>query len=217
MDYEDGKRIAGAEVLNLSSKEIIRTDAMGVFSIKGKEGDTLRIKSPDYNDMETALHGVSDVIVRLKPSFLLREVNVYGESKKDQLDDVMNDFRKKGNYFNGKPPPLAYVFSPISALYGLLGKTPKNARRFQKYMNFELEQSLVDRKFTINLVQATTGLSGEDLINFMDIYRPSFHQAEHWNEYDVRSYIKKSFDNFEANGRPAAPKLPKVEIPKQER
>jgi hypothetical protein len=75
----------------------------------------------------------------------------------------------------------------------------------------------VDRKFTVNLVQATTGLSGEDLLNFMDIYRPSFHQAEHWNEYDVRSYIKRSFDSFEANGRPAAPKLPKVEIPKQEK
>lgn len=217
MDYEDGKRIAGAEVTNLNSKESIHTDAMGVFSIKGKEGDTLRIKSADYNDLETVLHGVSDVIIRLKSSFLLREVNVYGESKKDQLDDVMNDFRKKGNYYNGKPPPLAYIFTPISALYGLLGKTPKNARRFQKYMNFELEQSVVDRKFTVNLVQATTGLSGEDLLNFMDIYRPSFRQAEHWNEYDVRSYIKRSFDSFEANGRPAAPKLPKVEIPNQEK
>jgi hypothetical protein len=217
MDYEDGKRIAGAEIINLNSKEKILSNTMGVFSIKGKEGDTLRITRSDYSEMETILHGTADVIIRLKTSFQLKEVNVYGQSKKDQLDDVMNDFRKKGNYYNGKPPALAYVLSPISALYGLLGKTPKNARRFQSYMNFELEQSMVDRKFNINLVQASTGLSGEDLLNFMDIYRPSFYQAEKWNEYDARTYIKKSFDNFEASGRPSTPKLPKIEIPKQEK
>lgn len=217
MDYDDGKRIAGVEILNLGSKEKILTNTMGIFSIKGNEGDTLIITKSGYNEIKTILNGSADIIIRLKPSFQLQEVNVYGQSKKDQLDDVMNDFRKKGNYYNGKPPALAYIFNPISSLYGLFGKTPKNARRFQSYMNFELEQSLIDRKFTINLVEAGTSLSGEDLINFMDIYRPSFHQAESWNEYDARAYIKKSFDDFEAKGRPAAPTLPKIEIPKQEK
>lgn len=217
MSYEDGKRIAGAEIINLNTNQKILSNTMGVFSIKGKEGDTLRVTKADYSEMETILRGTSDVIIRLKTSFQLNEVNVYGQSKKDQLDDVMDDFRRKGNYYNGKPPPLAYVLSPISALYGLLGKTPKNARRFQSYMNVELEQSVVDRKFNIDLVRTSTGLSGDDLVNFMDLYRPSFHRAENWNEYDARSYIKKSFDNFEASGRPAAPKLPKIEIPKQEK
>lgn len=217
MDYQDGKRIAGAQIINLNTNETILSNAMGVFSIQGKEGDTLRVSKADYTELETILQGVSDVIIRLKGSYQLNEVNVYGQSKKDQLGDVMDDFRRKGNYYNGKPPPLAYVLSPISALYGLFGKTPKNARRFQSYVNVELEQSVVDRKFNINLVQASTDLSGEDLVNFMDLYRPSFHQAEKWNEYDARSYIKRSFDNFEARGRPSAPKLPKIEIPKQEK
>ncbi len=217
MDYEEGKRIAEAEITNLSSGDKILTNTMGVFSIKGREGDTLRIYKSDYKEAITVLRGVEDVIIRLHPAFLLKEVNVYGQSKKDQLEDVMDDFRKKGNYYNGKPPALAYVFTPISALYGLIGKTPKNARRFQKYMNFELEQSTVDRKFTTRIVEEYTGLSGKDLANFMSIYRPSFQQAEKWNEYDARAYIKRSFDLFEANGRPAAPRLPKVEIPPQEK
>lgn len=217
MSYEDGKRIAEAEITNLNTKQKILSNAMGVFSIAGKEGDTLRVTKADYSEMETILRGVSDVIIRLKPSFQLNEVNVYGQSKKDQLDDVMDDFRRKGNYYNGKPPPLAYVLSPISALHGLFGKTPKNARRFQSYMNVELEQSVVDRKFNIAIVQNSTGLSGDDLINFMDLYRPSFRQAENWNEYDVHAYIKRSLDNFEASGRPSASKLPKIEIPKQEK
>lgn len=217
LDYGDGKRIAGAIVQNLNSKEIIQSNTMGVFSINAQEGDSLRVTKSDYNEGVTVVHGAADIIFRLQPSFQLREVNVYGQSKKDQLDDVMNDFRKKGNYFNGKPPVLAYVASPISALYGLFGKTPKNARRFQNYMNAELEQSVIDRKFTVATVQTSTGLSGEDLTNFMDIYRPSFHQAEHWNDYDIQAYVKKCFAQFEADGRPEAQKLPKIEIPKQEK
>lgn len=217
MDYEDGKRIVGAEIINLSSGDRILTNTMGIFSIKGQDGDTIRVSKSDYKESITVLQGVKDVIVRLHPAFLLKEVNVYGQSKKDQLEDVMDDFRKKGNYYNGKPPVLAYIFTPISALHGLFGKTPKNARRFQKYMNFEVEQNAVDRKFTIHLVEEYTGLTGEDLTNFMSIYRPSFQQVEKWNDYDARAYIKKSFDNFEANGRPAAQKLPKIEIPKQEK
>jgi hypothetical protein len=217
MDYEDGKRITGAEIINLSSGNKILTNTMGVFSIKGQEGDTLKISILNYKDTMTVLRGIEDIIIRLHPTFLLKEVNVYGRSKKDQLEDVMDDFRKKGNYYNGKPPALAYIFTPISALHGLFGKTPKNARRFQKYMNFEVEQSTVDRKFTIHLVEECTGLKGEDLTNFMSIYRPSFQQAARWNNYDARAYIKKSFDIFEASGRPAAPRLPKVVIPKQEK
>lgn len=217
LDYDDGKRIADAEIFNVNSKEYIRSNSMGVFTIKGKEGDTLKIIKVNYNEVLTVLHGTADIVVRMKPSFQLQEVNVYGQSKKGQLDDVMNDFRKKGNYFNGKPPALAYIASPISALYGLFGKTPKNARRFQSYMNIELEQSTIDRKFPSYLVETSTGLSGDDLSNFMDLYRPSFHQVEHWNDYDTRAYIKKSFEKFEADGRPQAPKLPKIEIPKQEK
>lgn len=217
VDYDDGKRITGAEIMNLNSKEKILTNTMGVFSINGKEGDTIKISKPSYKDTITVLKSNADVVIRLRTAFMLQEVNVYGKSKKEQLEDVMDDYRKKGNYYNGKPPALAYVFTPISALYGLFGKTPNNARRFQKYMNFELEQSVVDRKFTIQLVQECTGLSGEDLTNFMSLYRPSFHLAERWNDYDVRAYILKSFENFEASGRPAAPKLPKIEIPKQEK
>jgi hypothetical protein len=55
------------------------------------------------------------------------------------------------------------------------------------------------------------------LQNFMDIYRPSYHQVENWSDYDVQSYVKKCFEKFEADGRPAPQRLPKVEIPKQEK
>lgn len=217
LDDQDSKRIAAAEIINLKSKESIYSNTMGTFKIKGNLGDTLLISKQDYTESKVVLQKETIILIKLKHSLLLQDVNVYSQSKKDQLDEIMDGYRKKGNYYNGKPPPLAYVLSPISALYGLLGKTPKDARRFQNYMNTEIEQSTIDRKFTIHLVEDCTGLTGEDLKNFMSIHRPSFNEAENWNEYSARTYIKKAFEAFEANGRPAAQKLPKIPIPKQER
>jgi len=51
----------------------------------------------------------------------------------------------------------------------------------------------------------------------MDIYRPTFHMVEYWGEYDLINYIKSSFEQFEANGRPKSDRLPKIEIPNQEK
>lgn len=217
LDYGNGQRISNVEIFNSNTKEYTASNSMGLFTIRVKEGDTLKTKKEDYNEVVRIVHGTSDIIIRIKPFLQLEEVNVFGQSKKDQLDDVMEDFRKKGNYFNGKPPLLAYALSPISALYGLLGKTPKNARRFQNYMNIELEESVIDRKFPAYLVETVTGLSGEDLNNFLALYRPSYEQAKNWNDYDTRAYIKKTFEKFESEGRPAAPTLPKIAIPKQEK
>lgn len=217
LDSEDGKRIGGAEVLNLRTHQRISTNSMGVFVISGRVSDSVKVWKSNYTEGVSVIQPSADIIVRLKPAIMLREVNVYGETKEKQLQDVMQDFRKQGVFYNGKPPALSYIFTPITALHELLGKAPKNARRFQRYMNIELEQTLVDQKFNMRLIQSVTGLTGEDLINFMSLYRPSFRTAEHWNDYDVRTYIKSSFDQFEASGRPAAPKLPKLEIPPQEK
>jgi len=220
LDNSDGKRVAGAKVLNLRTQRSIVSNSMGIFTIDGQAGDSIRVSKNDYSEGITIIKSAADIIVQLRPAIQLKEVNVYGETKQKQLQDVMQDFRKKGVYYNGKPPAsllLPFGGSPITFFYELFGKTPKNARRFQHYMNVELEQSLIDKKFSPTLVQSVTGLSGEDLDNFMGLYRPSFKNAEKWNDYDARSYIKSSFERFEADGRPSAPKLPKLEIPPQEK
>src|SRR5690606_12573122 len=114
--------------------------------------------------------------------------------------------------YNGKPPPLSYVFTPVTALYELLGRTPRNARRFQNYMNNELEQQVIDRKFNRAVVAKYTGLAGDDLTNFMAWYRPSYDRAQHWNEYDIINYLQRSMEQFEKDGRPVMQGLPKLEI-----
>lgn len=207
LDKDNRYRISEATVINTRSKDLRQSNLQGIISIPVQIGDTLRISKLDYSPQSFVVNSRKDTVIYLSQSVNLREVNVYGQSRKSEMDEIMQGYRRKGTYFNGKPPALAFLASPITGFYELFGRTPKNARRFQQYMHQEMEATQVDQKFTDQLIVAVTGLSGEDLSNFKFFYRPTYEQVKTWSEYDARVYIEQSFKNFEEKGRPQAPKL----------
>ena len=81
----------------------------------------------------------------------------------------------------------------------------------------ELEATKVDRVFTKALVSRLTKLEDEELRSFMDIYRPSPASIDRWGEYDLLNYINRSFKSWDEQGRPKSQRLPKLEIPPQEK
>ena len=72
-------------------------------------------------------------------------------------------------------------------------------------------------QFNKTLVSSLTKLHGEELQAFMDLYRPSYSTAQKWGQYDVMNYINSSFKTWNAQGRPKPQKLPKLDIPVQEK
>lgn len=214
LNSSNDTRIGDVEIRNLQSADRFVSNTLGLFNAVGVLGDTLRIFKEGYNELNIVLESTDDLIVRLSPiSTQLRTVNIYGQTKEQQMQDVLEQYRKQGSYYNGKPPVLAYIFNPISALSETFGKAGKRSRRFQSYMSYEQDQLIVDRKFNESLITSLTKLKGKDLENFIVIYRPSHDRAKNWNEYDATNYIMKAFEQFESNGRPDAPKLPEFTAP----
>lgn len=209
LNASNDTRIGDVEIRNIRTHDRFMTNSLGLFNIVGELGDTLRIFKEGYNEQNAILFSEEDLIVRLRPiSTQLKTVNVFGETKEQRMEDVLEQYRKQGSYYDGKPPTLAYIFNPISALSERFGKAGRRSRRFQDYMSYEQDQLVVDRKFNRSLIASLTNLDGEDLDNFVIIYRPSYERARNWSEYDVTNYVMKAFEQFEKNGRPAAPKLP---------
>ena len=162
-------------------------------------------------DLTIILSSDRDLVIHLAKTIQLEEVNITAQTKKQELDEIKNQYRKKGSYYGGKPPLLSYIFTPITALYELLGKTPGQARRFNRYYYMELEQSEIDRRFNFYTIKPLTNYQGKDLQNFLDIYRPRYEQLSKWNDYDLLNYIKQSATAFEAAGRPTATVLPPLQ------
>lgn len=210
------KRLGSATITNINTGQVTASNSLGTFEIMATVGDSLGVDLMGYQTVRTEVKTLSDILIDMKAgNIMLEQVDVTRMSKEAELQDAMRGYRKQGVYYDGKPSALAYVFTPITALYERFGRTPQNARRFQNYMHRELEATEVDRKFNKTLIHELTGLEDNDLTNFMIWYRPDFEKVQYWGEYDMTAYIVQSFKQFDRDGRPEAPKLPKLETPAQ--
>jgi hypothetical protein len=214
MDKSGASRINGVYILNKKTGISTFSNELGLFRIGASVGDTLFISKSGYSELSLPLLELSDKVLMLQPVISLSEVKVMGQTKKQELDAIKDQYRKKGSYYAGKPPLLAYFFRPLTALYELLGKTPAQARRFNTYYIKELQESEVDRRFSAFAIKDVTGLEGNDLKNFMILYRPDYQDIAKFDEYALINYIRSSLQKFDAAGRPAAikslPTLPKA-------
>jgi hypothetical protein len=214
LDRSGSSRVSNASLTNKRSAQITLSNDLGLFLISARIGDTLIISKVGYSDMVLVLPSHEDLVLKMQPVIQLSEVTVKGQSKKQELDELKEQYRKKGSYYAGKPPLLAYVFQPLTAIYELIGKTPGQARRFNAYYMTELEQSEIDRRFNALTVKNLTGLDGNDLKNFMIVYRPGYDNMSRWDDYALISYVKRSLTTFNSSGRPkgllSLPALPKA-------
>lgn len=214
IESKGASKISGVTVVNRPQGAKTQTNEFGIFSIQASKGDTLLISKAGFTDQRVVLYNLSDLVIRMQPIIQLQEVRVEAQTKKQELQEVRDQYRKKGSYFAGKPPLLSYIFMPLTAIYELIGKTPAQARRFNSFYNRELQQTEIDRRFNTVFVERISGLTAEDLKNFMILYRPDYQQFQYWDEYALIRYIKSSAETFIRDGRPKAikglPPLPKA-------
>ncbi|HLS95126.1 hypothetical protein BC792_1092 [Sphingobacterium allocomposti] len=210
-------RLGEVNVTNLRTNRRTQTNTFGVFIIEASVGDSLSFTKTGYGPVKTVLQTQEDILIEMQEGLTLETVVVSRMSKEAEMRDMLDDYRKKGVYNGGKNTVGTYLGSPATALYNLFGRDAKNAKRFAKLMDRELEESKVDRIFNKSSVGALTDLEGDELQSFMDLYRPSYSMVEHWGQYDFMNYVKTSLEAWNKNGRPRSSRLPKLEIPPQER
>jgi len=196
MEKESKLRIALASISNKRNGYSVGSNDLGLFTITASVGDTLLIIKRGYNDQQMVVNSPKDLIVYLNKGITLNEVVINGESKKQSLDAIKRDFKNKGSFYAGKPSFLSFLFTPLTAIYELVGRTPKNARRFNNYYVTEMQQSHIDTFFNKSIITSNTGLTGKELDNFMINYRPEYEQSKNWNTYDGLKWIKESFKKY---------------------
>ncbi|RZK77386.1 MAG: hypothetical protein EOO92_12990 [Pedobacter sp.] len=189
-------RIGSAQVQNRRTKFTSTSDNMGLFEIKAAVGDTLVVFRLEYSDATLVVPSPKDQIIQLRRSTTLKEVNIYGQSKKEELNDIKQEFKNKGSFYQGKPPALSFFFKPLTALYETFGRTPKNARRFGRYYENEMQQTLIDGFFNETIIKENTDLRDKELEDFMLYFRPAYEQAQNWTRYDAIKYIKDSYKGY---------------------
>lgn len=217
MEKGTSTRLAEVSVKNLRTSRTVQTSVYGVFMIEAAVGDSLAFSKVGYGSVKTVIQTLEDVLIDMQAGLEIETVVVTRNTKEGEMNSILRDYERKGIYNGGKNTVGTYLSSPATALYNLFGNEAKNAKRFQKYMDLELEQTKVDRIFNKSIVTQLTKLEGQDLQDFMEYYRPSYTAIQNWGQYDLMKYINTSYASWVENGKPKPQRLPKLEIPEQER
>jgi len=208
-------RVSQALINDLNTKTVMLSDDLGMFTINTWIGDTLLITKKDYTPYRIVVVDKNDLSISLQPVVELDQVTVKGETKKQELNDVMKGYKKDGIFNDGKSLPFWQAFnSPITEFYNLFGKGPANARRFAAYSKNELQATTVDKRYTKELVKTTTKLPDDEVDKFMNYYRPSYQDMVQWDDYQLIAAIKKNLAAYKRskNHQPLQ-QLPKVSSP----
>jgi hypothetical protein len=183
------------------------TDDIGIFKIQASIGDTLSFAKNDYTTTTQVIFSPSDLVIFMQKVVHLDEVVVKDQTKQQELNSVMNQYKSQGVYNGGKTSALGAVFHPVNALYDMFGSGPANARRFAAYSKTELEASQDHRKYNKEIVKKITNLPDAEIQKFMDTFNPSHDDLQKWSDYDVIAYIKKSLEIYKEHGATPLQKL----------
>ncbi len=147
---------------------------MLIFDCPGFVSDTLYVV-----DM------VQKKIMLETKTIALREVNI---------NSTRTTFDPHKEYPDVYTKSKVYIMSPTT----WFSKEGKDARRLKRYFVREAQERHIDAVFTRAYVGSIVPLKGQDLENFMTIYRPTYAFLQSNNSESLAVYINDSYKKFKA-------------------
>jgi hypothetical protein len=191
-------RIAQVSVTNLQKQAMATSNDQGTFKINAAINDTLLFSKAGFTEQRLVVKE-AQMLVFMVPAQQLEDVVVKAKTKQQEQSEVMNTYRSKGIYYDGKPPVLSFLASPLTGLYELFGKEPSRARHFAQVMKRENQQTEINKRYTRDLVKRVTKLPDNEVSIFMLAYSPPYPEMLKWNDYELIQFINRSMRGYKAN------------------
>jgi len=220
-DRHSGDILIGVSI-KLASRNTY-SDVYGKFILSDiKLGDTITFSSIGYREEKYIVgNGNLDnlVIYMEQTAILLDEVkiNPLRNYKADSLK-FREEFAKTFNYSKPKFKDIfitknyssnvprhpnqvsnstaSLISVDVLSVISMLGKKNNPQSKLQQKLIKEEEEQYLDNTFSKRMVQNLTGLKGDSLQTFMQLYRPNIDTVKYMSDYDIILYIKKSYQEY---------------------
>lgn len=186
VDASTGAKLSDVFVRDVTNKQITLTDKSGRFEIKSETGHTLIFSSPSYVPDTLYVIDLTQKHIELKTKTIsLREVNITAQRLAFDPHKEYPDVYEKSKL---------YPLSPST----WFGKEARDARRLKRYFEREQQERRVDQVFNRVYVGSIVPLKGQELEDFMQLYRPSYTFITSNNSESLAVYINDSYKKFMA-------------------
>jgi len=177
-------KLTNVFIHDINNNQLSLVDKNGDFQIKSATGHTLIINSPGYvSDTLYVIDMTPKKIDMTVLTIALREVNINSNRA---------TFNPQEEYPEVYQKSKVYILSPTS----WFGKDAKDARRLKRYFAEEAEDQKVDAVFNMAYVGSLVPLKGQDLENFMTLYRPSYDFVKSNNRESMAVYVNDSYKKY---------------------
>jgi hypothetical protein len=212
VDKDSKLRLAKVYIYNPANDDALFNNTKGEFTLEAKSGDTIFAALSGYA-MDTVVYkNQSAIVFQLKPlSIRLKQINVLGKlpSAKEQYDKNLKDYKyqlDKGSSKDLLNLGSGGVGLGIDAIYNLLSREGKNARRLQGIIEKDYHEQIIDYRYRPDYVKTLIKIKDEKLRDFMSQYRPTYDFVLSANEYEFVAFVKNSYASYKRN--PTLFKLP---------
>lgn len=200
LDRDTKQRLTGAFIKNIQTGLGLYNNSRGEFrtklfldcvleaSLKGYQADTL-----SANAEHTVL-----IFYLKRQVILLPEVHIKerGKSPQAQFRDAREVYSSAYALGDGRSSLLQDRGFGIDGLYSLFSREGRNARHLQALILGDYQWAVVSSRYNSDLVSRVTGLRGQNLIDFMQQYRPNYDFVLRANDYEMVRFIKYSYQFY---------------------
>jgi len=186
-DNNGSTKLPDVFIRDNNNKQLALTDKDGNFTIKTETGHTLIFDLPGYiSDTLYIVDMAQKKVLLTTKTIALKEVSV--NATRTEAFDPHKEYPDV--YEKSK----VYIMSPTT----WFSKEGKDARRLKHYFAKEAQERRIDQVFTRSYVGSIVPLKGEDLENFMTLYRPTYAFINSNNSESLAVYINDSYKKYEA-------------------
>jgi hypothetical protein len=199
-DAKTDSVIAAVNIYNVNTKRSARSDIIGSYSIRAKEGDQLVFSVVGYQpDTVTVVY-----------SMLLAQHDVTLQNEVITLKNVtvtssyQGDSFARRNYYDNMYtlPNIAghntpqYGFGVTLSPFSHFSREAKQKRELKKRLIKEEQEDYVDRSFPKQWIASITGLRGDSLTRYMMLYRPSYSFCRKSSREQMLIYVSEKLKEF---------------------
>lgn len=219
IDKGSKQRLAKVYIYNSRTDDGLYNNNKGEFSTQASVGDTLFAALQGYGVDTIIYKGNPAIYFQLKSlAIQLKEVSIIGSSltPRERYDKTLKEYKYATDL--GSSRDLLNLSSRgvglgIDAIYNLLSRKGRNARHLQAILERDYKQQIIDYRFNPNFVGKSLRISGYELQDYMQQYRPSYDFVLVATDYEFIVLIRNNFAAYKRNPKALRlQKLPQVTI-----
>lgn len=201
LDFASKRNLTDVNVTNIHSGETVLSGNDGRFAVSVTPGQLVEFRKEGYKVLRVRvpqgkLPSFFRVIMQEEGTTVVDYVNGRGAAPDYKTDSL----RYRQIYGSTLDVPKLEGLDAIRHPFSAMSKKNRQIWAFQEEYEMYQQQKYIDYAFNEKLVNYVTGLTGDSLYQYMQMFRPTYQQLRSMNEYTYLNYIKQTAEAYKKRG-----------------